>query len=200
MKRSGNERSYQGAAHMKHAVKAGGIALGVLLACLGPVAPALALPEDAQQPIEMDWNDVEYALDEGLIILYGSAAEPASIRQGSMLITGTEIRIERRDEVVTRVVTTGEPARFQQQLEAGQDPLRASGLTLTFDNSAQTITIDENVEVEHAGMRTQTHHFEYDLTSRRFRSSRDPDGEQARIVVPPPANGAAPDTTPDPAQ
>jgi hypothetical protein len=50
------------------------------------------------------------------------------------------------------------------------------------------------VEVQHLGILTRTHHFEYNLATRRFRSSRDPDGEQARIVVPPstPASDAAP--------
>lgn len=170
-----------------------GVMAGLLLAAgllLG--ATAAALPEDAQQPMELDWNDVEYGLDDGLIIMYGSDAEPASIRQGSMLITGTEIRIERNAEGVTRVVATGRPARFAQQLEAGQDPLRASGLTMVFDNPGQTLTIDEQVEVQHLGVQTQTHHFEYNLATRRFRSSRDPDGEQARIVVPP----ATPDGQP----
>lgn len=150
-----------------------------------------ALPEDAQQPIEMDWNSGDFGLDDGLIILYGSDQEPAAIRQGSMLITGTEIRIERDAEGINKVTTTGQPARFQQQLEPGQEPLRASGLTLIFDNLNQQLTLHEEVEVQHAGMRTQTYHFEYDLATRRFRSSRDPDGEQARLVVPPAAPAAS---------
>jgi lipopolysaccharide export system protein LptA len=160
----------------------------ILLACLvlGAV-PAWALPEDAQQPIEMDWSDSEISLDDGLMILYGTAAEPATIRQGSMQISGSEIRIERSGEVVTRVTTTGTPARFQQQLEADQDPLTASGLTIVFNNDLQTLTIDERVEVMHAGTRTEAHHFEYDFATRRFRSSRDPDGEPVRMLVPPAA-------------
>lgn len=151
-------------------------------------APALALPDDAQQPIETTFTDFEGQFDNtGLLTLYGSATEPASVRQGSMLITGMMIRLERDGETITRVTTTGMPARFQQQLAVDQAPLQASGLTLVFDNTAQVLTIEEQVELVQAdGSLTNAHYFEYDLTTRRFKASRDPSGEQARMVLPPP--------------
>lgn len=161
-----------------------GLAAALLCACLAPAS--YALPEDAQQPIEMDWNESDIGLDDGLMILRGSDAEPASIRQGTMHITGSEIRIERENEVITKVTTTGNPARFQQLLEIGQEPLQASGLTLVFNNSSQILTIDEQAELIQAGTRTNAHHFEYNLATRRIRASRDPDGEQVRMILQPP--------------
>lgn len=161
-----------------------GLAAVLLGACLARVSHAL--PEDAQQPIEMDWNESDIGLDDGLMILRGTDAEPASIRQGTMQITGSEIRIERENEVITRVTTTGKPAHFRQLLEVGQDPLQASGLTLVFDNSSQILTIDEQAELIQSGTRTNAHHFEYNLTTRRIRASRDPDGEQVRMILQPP--------------
>jgi lipopolysaccharide transport protein LptA len=153
--------------------------------CMLPLA-AQALPDDAQQPIEMDWIDNEFGLDEGKMILYGTDAEPASIRQGSLQITGTEIQVQIEGDAITKVTATGRPGRFRQQLEPGQEPLQANGLTLVFDNSAQMLLIDGEVEVIHAGTRTQVHHFEYDFKTRRFRSSGAPDGERGRMVVQPP--------------
>lgn len=157
-----------------------------MLGCCLPLAPAsYALPEDAQQPIELDWQTNEFGLDEGKMILYGTEAEPASVRQGTMQISGTEIHAELDGETITKVTTTGNPGRFQQQIEAGQEPLQASGLTLVFDNSAKLLTIDGNVEVMHRGTRTQVQHFEYEFTTGRFRSSA-PEGERGRMVVQPP--------------
>jgi len=159
--------------------------VAALLGCFPALAQAL--PEDAQQPIELDWDESDIGLDDGLMILRGTDAEPASIRQGTMQITGSEIRIERVAEVITKVTTTGNPARFQQLLETGQEPLQASGLTLVFDNTSQVLTIDEQAELIQAGTRTKAHHFEYNLTTRRIRASRDPDGEQVRMILQPPA-------------
>jgi lipopolysaccharide transport protein LptA len=163
-----------------------GLAAALLGACLALSLAAQALPEDAQQPIEMDWNESDIGLDDGLMILRGTDAEPASIRQGTMQITGSEIRIEREGEVITKVTTTGSPARFRQQLEASQEPLQASGLTLVFDNTSQILTIEAEAELIQAGTRTNAHHFEYNLSTRRIRASRDPDGEQVRMVLQPP--------------
>lgn len=153
--------------------------------CLLLASAVQALPEDAQQPIEFDWQTNEFGLDEGRMILYGTDAEPASIRQGTMQISGTEIHVELDGETITKVTTTGNPGRFQQQMEAGQEPLQASGQTLVFDNAAQLLTIDGNVEVMHLGTRTQVHHFEYEFATGRFRSSA-PEGERGRMVVQPP--------------
>lgn len=156
-------------------------AVAMALAC-----PASALPEDAQQPIETTWNDIDMQLDAGLLILHGTDTEPATVRQGTMLISGKQIRIEREGEVITRVTTTGTPARFQQQLNVGQEPLHASGLTLVFDNAAQQLTIEGDAElIQAGGSLTNARNFEYDLQTRRFKASRDPDGEQARMVLPP---------------
>ncbi|MGA0805972.1 MAG: lipopolysaccharide transport periplasmic protein LptA [Pseudohongiellaceae bacterium] len=169
------------------------ILVAALIGTSQVLAPcAQALPEDAQQPIELDWNESDIGLDDGLMVLRGTDAEPASIRQGSMHITGSEIRIERAGELITRITTTGSPARFRQQLEAGQEPLQASGLTLVFDNASQILTIEEEAELIQAGTRTNAHHFEYNLATRRIKASRDPDGDQVRMVLQPPDQQAAP--------
>jgi lipopolysaccharide export system protein LptA len=164
-----------------------GLAVVLLAMCAGLATTAQALLEDALQPIEMDWNESDIDLSSGLMILRGSDMEPASIRQGSMQITGAEIRIERDGEVITKVTATGNPARFQQQLTIGQEPLKASGLTMVFDNASQVLTIDEKAELLQAGIQTNGHHFEYSMTTQRLRAIRDPDGEQVRMVLPPPA-------------
>jgi lipopolysaccharide export system protein LptA len=157
--------------------------LALFLPLAAPVV--MALPDDAGQPMEIAASSSELFLDQGLVVYYGTEEQPASITQGSMQITGVEISIERKDEVLSKVIAKGAPARFQQQLEVGQEPLQASGLTLTFDNTGQTLSIDVEAELLQAGTRTTGHHFDYDLQSRRVKATQEPGGEQIRMVIPP---------------
>jgi len=147
---------------------------------------AIGLPEDAGQPIEVSWDRTELLLEEGLSIFHGTAEEPTCITQGSMKICGLEIRIKQEGDVVTLVTTTGEPAHFQQQLQAGEEPLHASGRTLEYDNSKQLLSVETDAELVHGGIRSSAHRFEYDLQARRLIATRSPDGEPARMVIPPP--------------
>jgi lipopolysaccharide export system protein LptA len=147
---------------------------------------AFGLPEDADQPIEVSSDRTELLLEEGLSILHGTAQEPTCITQGTMQICGLEIRIKREGDMVTLVTTTGEPAHFQQQLEAGEEPLQAIGRTLVFDNSQQLLSVETDAELIHGGIRSSAHRFEYDLQARRLIATRSPDGEPARMVIPPP--------------
>ena len=175
----------------------------VLVPCaLVLAAVAQALPEDANQPILTESHSSEVDLDLGLITYYGTEEEPVRISQGSMLITGSEIKIQRENGVLRNVVATGMPAHFQQQLEAGQPLLHASGLTLTFDNGAQTRTIEQNAQISQegeGGYSMSSHRFDYDLRARRASATRSPDGEPVRMLIPPSQDdtGAAPATTSD---
>jgi lipopolysaccharide export system protein LptA len=147
---------------------------------------ALGLPEDADQPIEISWDRTELLLEEGLSIFHGTSQEPTCITQGTMQICGIEIRIKQEGDMVTLVTTTGEPAHFQQQLEAGEEPLHASGRTLIYDNNQQLLSVETDAELIYGGIRSSAHRFEYDLQARRLIATRSPDGEPARMVIPPP--------------
>jgi lipopolysaccharide export system protein LptA len=157
----------------------------VLLGCLLWSSAAMALPEDASQPIDVDAESYEGLLDEGLSIFHGTAENPATITQGTMVISGTEIRIERHEGVLQKVTATGTPARYQQQPAADQELVHASGLSLVFDNAAQLLTIDEQAELIQAGDTFNSHHIEYDMQARRVNASGSPDGERVRLTIPP---------------
>lgn len=148
----------------------------------------LALPEDAEKPLEVAAGDAELYLDQGLTVINGTDAEPAVITKGTMKISGTEIRIENSDDSIAKVTATGNPARYEQQIKIDQAPIQVSGLTLIFDNLAQTLVIDEQAELIQAGINTTGHHIDYDLATNRVRVTMDPDGEQIRMVIPPAGN------------
>lgn len=147
---------------------------------------AIALPEDAQQEIEVDSEGAELFLDEGLIIYTGSATEPACITQGTLKICGAEIRLERAagDEGgLQKVTATGTPATFQQQPAADQQLAHAQGRTLVFDNVARLVTADGDARFSQAGTVMTHQHIEYNLDTRHASASSS--GAMGQMRLPP---------------
>lgn len=146
---------------------------------------ALALPEDASKQLDVASSYNDAFLDQGIFVYYGTEEVPAKITQGTMEITGMEIRVELVDNKLDKATAIGNPASFQQQLVADQEPIHASGLTLVFDNKTQLLTIDEEAQLQQGGTKTDAYHFEFDLQTRRIRATQNPNGEQVRMVIPP---------------
>ncbi len=143
----------------------------------------LALPEDANQQIEVQASSSELYLDIGLVIYRGTSTNPARITQGSLQIYGTEIRIERNEGALKKITATGTPARFQQQLEVDQDIIKASGLTLDFDNSAGILNIDVEAEFIQAGNTLSGHHIDYDMRAQRANATSRSDVEPVTMTI-----------------
>lgn len=161
------------------------LTLLLLGAALAPIG-ARALPEDAEQEIEVDSESAELFLDEGLIVYSGSESEPACITQGTLKICGIEIRLERApgDEGgLQKVTATGMPATFQQQPAADQELAHAQGRTLVFDNVARLVTADGDARFSQAGMVLTHQHIEYNLDTRDASASSS--GARGQMRLPP---------------
>lgn len=166
--------------------------LAILLPCLLPLL-AQGLPEDREQELAIDGVRSETFFEDAgtIFIYYGTPDHPAVAEQGSMRITGLEIRAELRDGEVNNVTATGSPARFQQQPAADQAVLHASGRVIFFDNGARTIAVDGEALISQEGMLTmEAEHVDYDLESRRLNAESGEAGEGVRTVIPRPGESA----------
>jgi lipopolysaccharide export system protein LptA len=159
-----------------------------MLASLLPSC-ALALPEDANQPVTADYNRIDLYMDQGLIVYTGSPEQPTCINQGTLQICGAEIRVEQTEDGSLKMVTaTGSPARYQQQPAADQELVHLSGETLVFDNLAQLLTADENAEFSQAGKVATHQHIEYNITTGHAAANGSTE-ERGRMFLPPAAPG-----------
>jgi lipopolysaccharide export system protein LptA len=140
-----------------------------------------ALPDDQNQQIDVVAASSEINLNEGLYIYRGTDTKPAQITQGSMQITGTEIRIERPGGVLKRVTATGAPAHFQQQPEIDQAVIHARGHTLDYDNDKRMLNVDGEAEFNQNGTVINSNHIDYNLDTREAKAS----GEGVRMSIPP---------------
>ena len=163
-----------------------------LLLLVALLAPAWVhgLPEDeAQEIASEDYASIELSLDEGAWVQKGHPGVPTCINQGSRVICGDEIRIERAENgSLKKVTATGMPARFEQQPEANQGIVHFSGLTLVFDNEARLLTIDGEANFSQDNNALAHHHIEYHLDTRRIiANGGDTDAQGRMQVTPPPA-------------
>jgi lipopolysaccharide export system protein LptA len=108
---------------------------------------AWALPEDRNQPINISADRASMDRRTGVTVYTGAV----EIIQGSMEIRGQRVELHRAaDGSIERIISTGNPARFQQQPAAGQPLTKAYGGKMDYQVKKQEITITENARVDQA--------------------------------------------------
>ncbi len=143
-----------------------------------------ALPEDINQDMITSCPArSESFLDQGLEICRGTSNQPAEINQGSLKLSGLEIRIEREQGNISTITVSGSPAAFQQQPEMEQAIVYASGSNIVFNNENQMIIIQGSAAFSQEGtIDTTAERIEYDIANRKL------DATQMNMVIPATAN------------
>lgn len=106
-----------------------------------------ALPEDRNQPINVSADRASMNERTGITVYTGDV----EIIQGSMEIRGERVELHRAaDGSIDRIISTGKPAKFQQQPSAEQPLTKAYGDKMDYRVKQQEITITENARVDQA--------------------------------------------------
>ena len=165
------------------AARAAGLVLGLLLA-----TGAAALPDDAEQPIEIESDSAELDEVSGVAVYAGNVR----MRQGTMVVTAETLTIRTADDAVTRIVADGdaEPATFVQQLEPGPatDPdlqVRGRASQIVYVTNEERIEFEGEAELSQATDRFEGQRITYDLRERRVNASAGSDGERMTFVLDP---------------
>lgn len=153
-----------------HARVALALALPIVLA--GPAA--LALPDDAEQPIEIESDRAELDETSGVAVYAGNVR----MRQGTMVVTAETLTIETADDAVTRITADGddEAATFVQQIEPGPatDPdlqVRGRAAQIVYLTTDERIEFEGEAELAQATDRFEGERISYDLRARRVNAS-----------------------------
>ncbi|WP_432697956.1 lipopolysaccharide transport periplasmic protein LptA [Marinobacterium sp. YM272] len=108
-------------------------------------APAMALPEDSSQPIQIGADSASMNDNTGVTVYRGNV----EIEQGSMKIRGDQVELYRSaDGDVDRIVSIGRPAEFEQKPNADDPVTHAYGLRMEYRVNRQEITITQEARVE----------------------------------------------------
>lgn len=161
--------------------------LSLLLALSICSSFAVALPEDQNQPIHVSADRATLNEKTGVAV-YSGAVE---IRQGTMVLKGNRVEMHRDSQgSISRIITTGSPAQFQQQAAANQPLTKAFGLRMDYSIPAQTVTITEQARVTQNADEFTGERIVYDMSKSvvdAFRSESQ-GGQRVQMIIQPKAN------------
>ena len=102
------------------------LALALLMAL-----PALALPEDSEQPIHIQADEGSFHPQGGVSVLTGSVR----LQQGTLRVEAHNVTIESRQQRIERIVAEGSPdspATFRQRINAGEPVVNAKAQRIDY--------------------------------------------------------------------
>lgn len=100
-------------------------------------AVSWALPEDADQPINIRADTAELDESKGLAIYRGSV----QLDQGTLRVTADTMTIELVDQKVVRITAEGNLAHYQQQLSADEETVVANAETIIYHTQAERVEL-----------------------------------------------------------
>jgi len=162
---------------------AAGIAFVALLS--GPAARAL--PEDADQPIHIRADNVEYDQNGNRVIYRGSV----QVDQGTLRVTAETLTIDLQDgKKVLRITAEDTPAHYQQQIEEGKELVRARALTIIYHTQDERVDLKGDANLEQEGSTLAGDLIVYDIVAGRVDATAERE-EPVRMVLQPAATKSA---------
>ena len=153
---------------------------GFLLLCS---ITAQALPDDHQQPITIESDSAERNEQTGLTEYRGNVV----IRQGSVLIDADRVTIHYKDNKVSRIVSLGTPASYQQQPQVEGGMVIARGEIIEYKLADDMINLKTNASLSRNGTLIKGERITYDLKNETWKAKGGDRANQKRIqlVIPP---------------
>jgi lipopolysaccharide export system protein LptA len=160
-----------------HRVRRAG--LGALLGLLLP-AVVLALPEDADQPIEIEAESAELDQNAGKVVYRGSV----EVTQGTMRVFADQMTVDYEDQKVVRITAVGTPARYRQQLESDKGEVRAHARTIVYHTQEERVHLEREAFLEQGGNEIAGELINYDIVAGKVSAESGGEGP-VRVIVQP---------------
>jgi lipopolysaccharide export system protein LptA len=145
-----------------------------------------ALPEDRQQPIQIESNRAVRDEKAGTTIYIGDV----ELIQGSLKLLADRLEIYSKDNnEVERIVAYGKPAYLEQQPSADKPPIKAHGETIRYFVLLERFQLEKDASIEQDGSVVTSNIIDYYIQDEVVKAS----GSEQRVrVVIPPRNEATP--------
>jgi lipopolysaccharide export system protein LptA len=152
-------------------------------------APALALPGDRDQPVQVSADSARFSEKTGVATYSGTVV----IRQGTLEIRADVIVVttDRKGGIVN-TVATGNPARYQQQTDPRRGPVNAEADRIDYDARTDTIVLTGKARLQQDGSSFQGNTITYN-SARQQIDARGDGSNRVQLVLPPQAREARPD-------
>ncbi|MCW8125180.1 lipopolysaccharide transport periplasmic protein LptA [Microbulbifer halophilus] len=150
-------------------------------------AQAAPLPDDRNQPIKVQAKKLEASRGENLSVYSGNVV----ISQGSLQIRADRVEVHGSEEgEIDRVIATGKPAHFQQQVQQSQNPVKARARRIEFTVASDELHLTGEAHVDRDGNTLTAEKIDYDLGSEQMQAQgQSGDGRVEMIWKPEKGNG-----------
>ena len=157
------------------------LALLIVATAIHPVANAL--PEDSQQPINIQADRAsQKSSDQGEITEYFGNVQ---MTQGSMKINGEHIVIHSLDRKVKTIKATGSPARFEQQSDPDKAPVVARAQILDYNLGKDTVILTTNASIKQPGASFSGDRIEYNIAIEQVKARGGKQSGRVNMVLMP---------------
>ncbi len=158
----------------------------LIWACsLSLATQTFALPSDAEQPLFLESEALEYNELAGTITYSGNVV----MQQGSMKIKADQVVIHGNIDRATRVVAKGTPAHFQQTPEIDAVPVKAAAVRLEYEVKSKSLLLQGDASLNQEGTSLSGNTIEYDVKNAVVKAGSTLNGsdskKRVKMVIPP---------------
>jgi len=140
---------------------------------------AHALPDDRQQPVKVSADKLEANRSQNLSVYIGNVV----ITQGSMQIRADRVEVHGNPEgEISKVIATGKPAHFQQQVEESTNPVKARAQRIEFMVGNDSLQLTGQAHVDRDGNTLTAERIDYDLNSEQMQAQGRSDKERVEMI------------------
>ena len=156
------------------------LALSLLLPGL-----CLALPEDQNQPINLEADQAQWDQKTGTSVYRGNVI----ISQGSMRLTADTATLYVTDGLFRRMEATGAPSTFRYKPAANKEEIQGVGEHVEYDVASAKVIVTDNARFTQGGDVFTGHRVEYDLNADVVKANSKEGGRIHITIQPKPAQG-----------
>jgi len=144
------------------------------------VPVALALPQDADQPIHIraDAAEMDQRADQ---IVYRGAVR---VDQGTLRVDADEITVQYENQKVVRIVAQGGPASYRQQLENPSGEVMAQATTIVYMTRDERLELQGSASLSQQGNEISGETILYDMVAGKVEAVSG-EGGSVRMVLQP---------------
>ncbi|QIL88370.1 lipopolysaccharide transport periplasmic protein LptA [Microbulbifer harenosus] len=143
-----------------------------------------ALPNDREQPVKVSADKLEANRNKNLSVYSGNVV----ISQGSLQIRADRVEVHGNAKgEINKVVATGAPAHFQQQVEESTSPVKARAKRIEFLVSSDALQLSGEAFVDRDGNTLSAERIDYDLKSEQMQAQGQSEKERVEMIWKPEA-------------
>ena len=146
------------------------------------VSNAVALENDAEQPITIDSNTATYDDASGTSTYFGNVVSA----QGSIRVLSDRLVVYLKEGEAEKLVFTGKRARFKQTPSAGSDDIVGEALTGEYYPKKNLLVLIDQATVTQNNATYASNYIEYDIKSSLVKAGeKSSDAKRVHVILKP---------------